>query len=80
MPYDEITHQDDEQQSAEVTPLQWTLAGFAMALTTMVVTTALYGTKEQSERAFRLLPWLKRSPEPAAEEDTPPTRRRTPRK
>jgi hypothetical protein len=73
MPHDEITHPDDEQQSAEVTPLQWTLAGFTMALTTMVVTTALYGTKEQSERAFRLLPWLKRDPKPTPGQDTDST-------
>lgn len=37
-----------------------------LALSVMILSTALYGAKEYSERAFRLLRWIADRPEPAA--------------
>ncbi|MFJ8551250.1 hypothetical protein [Streptomyces sp. NPDC093676] len=54
---------------AKATPtgagLQTTLALFGMAIVGTVIGTALFGSPEKSERAFRLLHWWKRDPEPA---------------
>ncbi|NUS25006.1 MAG: hypothetical protein HOV92_12390 [Streptomyces sp.] len=46
--------------------LQTTLAVFGMTLIGTVVGTALFGPAEKSERAFRLLHWWKRDPEPVS--------------
>ncbi|MDH6604521.1 hypothetical protein M2164_000156 [Streptomyces sp. SAI-208] len=42
----------------------------------VVACTALYAPREYSDRAFRLLDWMKGSSEPAAPEPEPPGRRR----
>lgn len=48
--------------------LQKMVVMFGMALFSTVVCTALYGPDKNSERAFRLLPWLRRKPEPEPDE------------
>ncbi|MFJ5212292.1 hypothetical protein [Streptomyces nigra] len=48
---------------------------FGMAVTTVVLVTALYGPKENSERAFRLLGFLKKADEP--DKPQPPRQART---
>lgn len=69
MPHTEITEHDEPEPQPAVDPgLQKMVVLFGMAVFSAVVGTALYGTKEQSERAFRLLPWLRRKPEPEADE------------
>ncbi|MGW3308222.1 hypothetical protein ACWDG9_16730 [Streptomyces sp. NPDC001073] len=42
----------------------------------VVACTALYAPREYSDRAFRLLDWMKESSEPAAPEPERPGRRR----
>ncbi|WP_333745666.1 hypothetical protein [Streptomyces sp. IBSBF 2950] len=54
--------------------LQTVVITFGMCLVSVVVGTALFGPAEKSERAFRLLHWWKRDPEPA-----PPAQRRAQR-
>ncbi|KPC73480.1 hypothetical protein ADL27_52160 [Streptomyces sp. NRRL F-6602] len=55
---------DPTEPQATGSGLQTGAAVFGMALVAMVVGTALYGPPDQSERAFRLLPWLRPRPEP----------------
>jgi hypothetical protein len=52
---------------------------FGMAGIAVVVGTALYGPEENSERAFRLLNWLKpeKTPDPEVPEPSPTARTRT---
>ncbi len=59
---------DPTEPQAAGSGLQTAVVVFGMTLFTMVVGTALYGTQEQSERAFRLLPWLRPRPEPTSDE------------
>lgn len=54
-----------------------TVFAFGMVGTAAVVGTALYGPEENSERAFRLLNWLRRTPETEAPEPAPSARSRT---
>lgn len=70
------TNPPDAEPQAAPSGLQWTVAIFGMLVVGTVVSTALYGPAEKSERAFRLLHWWKRAPESAPEESTPPGRRR----
>ncbi|MEW1565806.1 hypothetical protein AB0454_22805 [Streptomyces sp. NPDC093509] len=56
-----------EESSPTHSGLQITLAVFGMSLIGTVVGAALFGNEEQSERAFRLLHWWKRDPEPDQE-------------
>lgn len=71
MPHTEITEQDPPEPQPAVDPgLQKMVVMFGMALFSTVVCTALYGPDKNSERAFRLLPWLRRKPE--AEDDEQP--------
>ncbi|MFJ2566545.1 hypothetical protein ACIO02_27045 [Streptomyces sp. NPDC087568] len=50
---------------------------FGMATTAAVLGTALYGPKENSERAFRILDRLKKAPEPEKPQPSPQARGRT---
>ncbi|MFF4527037.1 hypothetical protein [Streptomyces bluensis] len=50
---------------------------FGMAATAVVLGTALYGPEEKSERAFRLMNWLKKTPEPDKPQSSPQARSRT---
>ncbi|MDX3527113.1 hypothetical protein P1P75_11830 [Streptomyces sp. ID05-39B] len=50
---------------------------FGMAGTAAVVGTALYGQPENSERAFRLLHLLRRTPEPETPKPSPSPQSRT---
>lgn len=68
------------------TPLTVAVAVFGMTVTAVVLGTALYGPRENSERAFRLLEFpllgrlmdrLGRNTAPEDPESSPPTRRRT---
>ncbi|MEV5915815.1 hypothetical protein AB0M00_43900 [Streptomyces chartreusis] len=58
--------------------LQRVVVYFGMGIATMVVGTALYGPDKNSERAFRILHWWKRDPEPApaVEQRAPRAKRR----
>ncbi|MFD9249534.1 hypothetical protein [Streptomyces bottropensis] len=60
-----------------LTNLLVTMVGFGMVTAAAVLGTALYGPKENSERAFRVMDWLKRSPEPEKPQPSPPARSRT---
>lgn len=53
------------------------LAVFAMGAAAVVLRAALYGEPEESERAFRLLNWLKTTPAPEDPDPSPSTRRRS---
>ncbi|MFF4542255.1 hypothetical protein [Streptomyces aureus] len=77
MPQNKATSTPAEDSAPTVTGLQITLAAFTMSLVATVVGTALYGPEEQSERAFRLLHWWKRDPQPAP--DAPRRTQRTKR-
>lgn len=46
-----------------------------LALVLTVIATALFGTDELSERAFRLLRWIGNRPEPASPQKTRPPRK-----
>lgn len=68
------------------TPLTVAIAVFGMTVTAVVLGTALYGPRENSERAFRLLEFpllhrlmdrLGKNPETEAPEPSPSARRRT---
>ncbi|MEU5742100.1 hypothetical protein ABZ784_29415 [Streptomyces tendae] len=59
---------DSAESQAAGSGLQTAVTVFGMTLFTMVVGAALYGTPEQSERAFRLLPWLRPHPETTSDE------------
>ena len=74
MPLAKTDSADSAEPQAAGAGLQTAAAVFGTTLITMVIGTALYGTPEQSERAFRLLPWLKAHPEPE-----PDAQRRAPR-
>ncbi|WP_330294060.1 hypothetical protein [Streptomyces sp. NBC_00576] len=50
---------------------------FGMATTAVVLATALYGREENSERAFRVMNWLRRAPEPEKPQPSPQARSRT---
>lgn len=68
MPHTEITEHDEPEPQPADLGLQKLVVSCGLALFSTVVLTALYGTKEQSERAFRLLPWMRRKPEPEPDE------------
>ncbi|AWT46824.1 MULTISPECIES: hypothetical protein [Streptomyces] len=50
---------------------------FGMGITAVVLREALYGTPETSERAFRLMNWLKREPGTEHAQPSPTARSRT---
>jgi hypothetical protein len=50
---------------------------FGMAATTAVLGTALYGSEEKSERAFRVMNWVRKAPEPDKPQPSPQARSRT---
>jgi hypothetical protein len=79
MPQAKPTATESAEPHATGAGLQAVMVTFGMCIVTMVVGTALYGPKENSERAFRLLHWWKRHPEPAPEEPTLAAKRRTQR-
>ncbi|WP_128380427.1 hypothetical protein [Streptomyces cavernae] len=79
MPQAETTQTEAAQPHATGSGLQTVVAIFGMSMFAMVVGTALYGPPENSERAFRLLHWWKRDPEPIPEAPTPPGQRRSQR-
>lgn len=64
MPRDNTTPPDTAEPAAADPGLQKLVVVFALGTVATVVGTALYGPAEQSERAFRLLHWWKRDPEP----------------
>lgn len=78
MPQRRTTPAEPTESHATGSGIQTAVAGWMMLMATMVVGTALYGTPEQSERAFRILHWWKRDPEPdpSAEQRGPRTKRR----
>ncbi|MBG7704938.1 hypothetical protein HCJ76_44455 [Streptomyces sp. MC1] len=80
MPTANTTPTEAAESQGAPTGLQTAVAVFTMGIVGMVVTTALYGPKENSDRALRLIDRWKRNPEPASEEDTAPIRRRARRK
>ncbi|MFE1451902.1 hypothetical protein [Streptomyces olivaceoviridis] len=80
MPRAKTTSTESEEPSSTATDFQREMARYVMILAGAVIFTALYAPKEYSERAFRVIDKFKRSPEPEADEDTPPARRRTHRK
>jgi hypothetical protein len=80
VPQDKRTPTDAVEQQSAPTTLQTAVAIFTMGIVGMVVTTALYGPQENSDRAFRLIDRFKRNPEPAPDEDPTPIQRRTRRK
>lgn len=49
---------------------------FVMATTAVVLGTALYGSEEKSERAFRLIDRVKKTPEPEKPQPSPQARSR----
>jgi hypothetical protein len=59
------TQTDATQPHTTGTCIQTVVAVWAMGIATMVVGTALYGPPENSDRAFQLLHWWKRNPEPS---------------
>ncbi len=75
MPQTETTQAEAAQPHSTGSGLQTVMVAFGMSIVAMVVGTALYGPPENSERAFRLLHWWKRDPEPAPEAPTPSPRR-----
>jgi hypothetical protein len=75
MPRAKTTQPDASETSAVDPGLQKLIAVFAMGIVGTVVGTALYGSDKHSERAFRLVEWLRRRPDLEAEPDG----RRTPR-
>ncbi|MFD8384253.1 hypothetical protein ACFV2X_38025 [Streptomyces sp. NPDC059679] len=77
MPQTETTQAEATQPHATGPGLQTVVAVFGMSIVAMVVGTALYGPPENSERAFRLLHWWKRDPEPDSEALTPSGQRRS---
>lgn len=60
-----------------VTNLVVAVAVFGMATTAVVLGTALYGPKENSERAFRVMDRLKKTPEAEKPQPSPQARSRT---
>jgi hypothetical protein len=50
---------------------------FGVAATAVILGTALYGSKEKSERAFQVMDRLKKRPEPDKPQSSPQTRSRT---
>ncbi|MFG2359349.1 hypothetical protein [Streptomyces sp. NPDC048521] len=80
MPRAKTTPTNSAEPNAADNDLQKEVIRFGMVLITMVVVTALYAPREYSQRAFRMINIWKRDPEPAPEEDTPPAKRRAPRK
>lgn len=77
MPQYKTTETEIEQHTPQVPGLQMVVTIWGLSLITMVVGTALYGPAENSERAFRLLHWWKRDPEPRpdAQRRSPPAKR-----
>lgn len=60
-----------------LTNLLVSVASFGMVGIAVVLGTALYGPEENSERAFRVMDRLKRSPEPEKPQPSPQARSRT---
>ncbi|MEU0253128.1 hypothetical protein ABZ299_11580 [Streptomyces sp. NPDC006184] len=79
MPEHETTPDQSADPHANGANLQRIVVAYGMAIFTMVIGTALWAPAENSERAFRLLHWWKRAPEPAPEDPTPPDQRRAER-
>ena len=59
------------------TTLVAVVVGFGVVAAGTVLGTALYGPEENSERAFRVMDWFKRSPEPENPQPSPAARSRT---
>ncbi len=74
MPRARTNTTDSAEPQAAPSGLQWAVATFGMLVVGTVVSTALYGPPENSDRAFRLLHWWKRNSEPTSDEQ-----RRAPR-
>jgi hypothetical protein len=70
MPEYESTSDQSADPQAKGADLQRIVVVYGMAIFTMVIGTALWAPAENSERAFRLLHWWKRAPEPASEDPT----------
>jgi hypothetical protein len=74
VPQRQTSQEQPAQPPAVGANIQTVVAAGALGLFATVVLTALYGPAETSERAFRLLHWWKRNPEPAPDEPPAPAR------
>ncbi|MDF2712893.1 MAG: hypothetical protein K0R62_8545 [Nonomuraea muscovyensis] len=59
-----------------VTHLAVAICGFGMLTATVVLGTALYAPEDKSERAFRLLNWVRKTPQPEKPQPSPQARSR----